>query len=142
MSLDTILYIHDKAISSDSVLDALKITHYEVVSADSSSQGIALLFLLRSVAAVVLHDQSGERSGADVARTLRAIRPDVPIMLLCRNRIDRFPSFVDVCVSLAQPLEMVTSAIRRLLTAATANCVRCRISSSCAVNACIVGAGT
>ncbi len=129
MSLDRILYISDKAISNDSVLGALKITGYKVVSTDSSSQGIALLFLMRSVAAVVLHDQI---AGFDVARTLRAIRPDVPIMLLCRDQIDCSPSCVDVCVSLAQPLAMIASAVRRLLTAATAACVHRKCSSSCA----------
>lgn len=132
MSLDRILYISDKTISSDSVLGALKITGYKVVSADSSSQGIALLFLMHSVAAVVLHDQIGGRAGFDVARTLRAIRPDVPIMLLYRDQIDCSPSCVDVCVSLAQPLAMVASAVRRLVTAAAAACVHHKCGSSCA----------
>jgi CheY-like chemotaxis protein len=132
MSLDTILYISDKAISSASVLGALKSTGYEVVSSDGSSQGIALLFLMRSVAAVVLHDQAGERAGFDVARTLRAIRPEVPIILLCCNQIERLPQCVDICVSLARPLEMVTSAVRCLLIAATAACAHSKSSSSCA----------
>ena len=132
MSLDTILYISEKAISSDSVLDTLKVPGYEVVRADSSSQGIALLFLMRTVAVVVLRYQTGERAAFDVARTLRAIRPNVPIMLLCRDQIDRLPPCVDVCVSLAQPLAMVASAVRCLLTAATAARARHKCGSSCA----------
>jgi len=132
MSIGTILYVSDKTIGNDPILGALRSSGYKVVCADSSSQGIALLFLVRSVAAVVLHDQLGERSGADVAQTLRTIRPDVPVVLLCPNRIDPLPSSMDVCVSLSQPLEMVTLAIQRLLTRATAACVERKDGSSCA----------
>ncbi len=113
MSIGTILYISDKAISSDPVLGAVRSTGYDVLIADSSSQGLALLFLMRSVAAVALHEQVEERTAFEAARTLRVIRPNVPIVLLCRHQIDGPPSYVDVCVSLAQPLEMVTSAIQR-----------------------------
>jgi DNA-binding response OmpR family regulator len=131
MSLDTILYIFDKAIASDPVLVALKATGYKVISAGSSSQGLALLFLMRSVAAVVLHDEAGEWAGPEGARTLRAIRSNVPIILLCRYQIDGLPSCVDVCVSLAQPLDLVISAVRRLLIVASTSCLRGKSSPPC-----------
>src|SRR5271155_3758233 len=132
MSVGTVLYISDKTVPGDPVTDALRNAGYEVVSADSSSEGVALLFLVRSVAAVVLHDQLGERSGVDLARTLRSIRADVAIILLSRNQIDSLPSYVDASVSLSQPVDMVTAAVLRLLAASTAYCVRRKTSSTCA----------
>jgi DNA-binding NtrC family response regulator len=84
MERGTILYISDQPTSSNSVSAALKTAGYEVVSTNSPTQAIALLFLMRSVAAVVLNQWAREQSSFDVARRLRAIRPDVPIILLCR----------------------------------------------------------
>jgi hypothetical protein len=80
----------------------------------------------------VLHDQLGDRSGVDLARTLRSIRPDVAIILLSRNQIDSLPSYVDAFVSLSQLFEMVTSTVRRLPAATTAYRVRRKTSSTCA----------
>jgi CheY-like chemotaxis protein len=116
MTLETILYISDQATSSDSLLAALKGTGYEVVSTNSAAQAIALLYIMHSVAAVVLHHGAREEAGFDVARSLRAIHPDIPIVLLCRDRIDRLPSCVDACVTTGQPVEKVASAVRHLLT--------------------------
>ena len=56
-----------------------------VMSAQSTfPQAIALLFVMRSVAAVVLSQRAREQTSVDVARSLRAIRLDVPIIPLCR----------------------------------------------------------
>jgi hypothetical protein len=63
----------------------------------------------------VLNLRASERNTSDVARSLQAIRPDVP--LLSGDRIDRLPSCVDACVDTGQPLERLTAAVRRLLTA-------------------------
>lgn len=117
MTDETILYISDQTANDDSVLDALKATGYEVVSTNSSTQAIAMLFLLHSVAGVVLNHRARERAKFDIARSLRAIRPDVPIVLLCRDQINRLPSSVDACVDTGQPLEKLTAAVRRLLVA-------------------------
>ena len=107
MSIATVLYISDKTVPGDPVTGALRNAGYEVVSADSFSEGVALLFLLRSVAAVVLHDRLGERNGVDVARSLRSIRPEVAIILLSPNQIDSLPPYVDASVSMSQPFDMV-----------------------------------
>ena len=117
MAFETILCISDWATSSNSALAALKATGYEVVSAKSSTQAIALLFIMHSVAAVVLSQRAREQTSFDVVRSLRAIRPDVPIVLLGCDQIDLLPSRVDACVSTGQPLEKLASAVRRLLTA-------------------------
>jgi DNA-binding NtrC family response regulator len=114
---ETILYISDQATSNNSVLAALKATGCEVVGTNSSTQAIAMLFVMHSVAAVVLNQRARKQTNFDMARSLRAIRPNVPIVLLCRGQIDRSPSCVDACVSTGQPLEKLTCAVRRLLTA-------------------------
>jgi DNA-binding response OmpR family regulator len=118
MARDTILYISDQATSGNSVLAALEATGYAVVSTPSSTQAIALLFVMHSSAtAVVLDQRAGEETSFDLIRNLRSICPDVPILLLCRDQVDRLPSGVDACVSIGQQPEHVTAAVRRLLTA-------------------------
>ena len=54
MEQNTILHISDRANSSNSVLAAFKETGYEVVSTNTPTQGVALLYVMHSVAAVVL----------------------------------------------------------------------------------------
>jgi CheY-like chemotaxis protein len=113
---DTILYISEDATSSDSVTLELEAMGYEVVSSDSSSQGVALLYIMGSVAAVVLHCQAEDRTWFELARSLRAIRPGVPIILLSRDPILCLPPWVDACVGTEQPLEEVASAVHSILT--------------------------
>ena len=79
MKHETILYISDDATSSDSVTVELEAEGYEVVSTDSSSQGAALLYIMHSVAAVLLHHQPEDRTWFKLAQSLRAIRPSAPI---------------------------------------------------------------
>src|SRR5258708_28346620 len=95
MAGDTILYISDQAANSDSVLAALKAAGYEVVSTNSSTQGLALLFFIHSVSAIVLNQRTEEQNSSDLARILRNIRADVPMVLLSRCPIDCFPLAID-----------------------------------------------
>ena len=117
MTDETILYISDQTANNDSALAALKATGYEVVSTSNSTQAIALLFLLHSIAGVVLNHRARERAKFDIVRSLRAIRSDVPIVLLCRGQVDCPPSWVDACIRTGQSLEKVAAAVRRLLVA-------------------------
>jgi len=117
MALETILYISDQTASSNSVLAALKSGGYEVVSTDRSKEAVALLFVMHSVAAVVLDHRAREQTRTDLVRPLRALRPDVPIILLSGVQMDRLASMVDACVSSGEPLEKLASAVQRLLTA-------------------------
>jgi CheY-like chemotaxis protein len=117
MALDTILYISDQTASSNSVLAALKSGGYEVVSTDRSTEAVALLFVMHSVAAVVLDHRAREQTRTDLVRPLRALRPDVPIILLSGVQMDRLASMVDACVSSGEPLQKLASAVQRLLTA-------------------------
>ena len=111
-----ILCISDQPATSNSVSAALNAAGYDVVSTNSPAQAIALLFLMHSVAAVVLNQRAREQTSFDSTCRLRAIRRDVPIILLCRDQMDHLPSCVDACLNDEQPLEKLTCALRRLLT--------------------------
>jgi DNA-binding NarL/FixJ family response regulator len=113
---EAILYISDHAGSTDSVTHELEAKGYEVVSTDSSSQGAALLYIMHSVAAVVLHYQPENRSWFELGQDLRAIHPGVPIILLSRDPILCLPPWVDACVGTEQPPEEVASAVHSRLT--------------------------
>ena len=121
MTRETILCISDQATCSDPVSVALEAAGYQVVSTKSTMQAIALLFILHPAAAAVLDSQEGEQTSFDVARSLKAVRPDVPIVLLCRDPIGRLPPCVDACVSTREPLVNLTSGLKSLLTANQVN---------------------
>src|SRR5208283_5498911 len=121
MAHETILYVFDSGTDSNAALAALRAAGYEVVSTKSTMQAIALLFILHPVAAAVLHSQEGEQTSLDAAGSLRAVRPDVPIIVLCRDPIDRLPPCVDACVSTREPLANLTSRLKSLLTAKQVN---------------------
>jgi hypothetical protein len=116
MRHETILYISGGATNSDWVINDLEATGYEVVSTDSSTEGIALLYLMHSIAAVVLDCQTEDTSWFELGQSLRAIRIGVPIILLSREPILYLPPWVDGCVGTEQPLEEVASAVHSLLT--------------------------
>jgi hypothetical protein len=113
---ETILYISDHATNSDSVIIELAATGYDVVSTDSSTEGIALLYIMHSVAAVVLHHGAEDRTWLKLVQSLRAVRPGARLILLSRDPIAFLPPWVDGCVGTEQPLEEVASAVHRLLT--------------------------
>jgi CheY-like chemotaxis protein len=117
MERETILYLSDQATSSTAISAALKKMGYEVVSTNCPTQAVALLFIMHSVTGVLLNQRAKEQASFDVERSLRAIRPDVPIVRLCSDRIEPLRSPVEACVSTCQPLEDLTSEVRHLLTA-------------------------
>jgi DNA-binding NarL/FixJ family response regulator len=117
MARETILYIPDCETFTDSIFAALEATGYEVVSTQSSTEATAIEYIMHSVVAVVLHHQTGEQSSLDAAKRLRAFCPNIPIILLCHDELDRFPSYVDACVDTGQSLEKVTSEVRSLVSA-------------------------
>ena len=115
MTRDTIIYVSNPAGRDNSVPKALEAAGYQVARTCSPTQAIALLFVLHATAAVVLDQRATEHSSFDLALRLRAICPEVPIVLLCREHIDRLPSWVDACVNAGEPLERLTSVLRDLL---------------------------
>jgi DNA-binding response OmpR family regulator len=88
MARQTILYISDCETCTDLIFTALEATGYEVVSTQSSTQAMAMEYIMHSVVAVVLHHQTGEQSSFDAAKSLRAFCPNLPIILLCHNELD------------------------------------------------------
>ena len=113
---ETILYISDGATHSDSVIIDLESTGYDVVNTDSSAEGVALLYIMHSVAAVVLHHGAEDRTWLKLTQSLRAIRPGAALILLSSDPIAYLPPWVDACVGTEQPLEEVASAVHRVLT--------------------------
>ena len=118
MKRETILYISAGATNSDSVIIDLESTGYDVVNTDSSAEGVALLYIMHSVAAVVLHHGAEDRTWFELAQTLRAIRPGAPLIVLSREPMAYLPPWVDACVGTEQPLKEVASAVHSVLTEA------------------------
>ena len=110
----SILYVSDSYSCSSTARSALEAFDYKVITANSSSQAIALLFLIDSVVAVVLDDQAREQLSLEAACRIRAAFPEVPIILLSCHVFPHLPSCVDasVCTNDSQNL---TSALRYLL---------------------------
>ncbi len=117
MARETILYISDRETFTGSIFAALEATGYQVVSTQSSTEAMAIEYIMHSVVAVVLRHQTGEQSSLDAAKSLRTFCPNVPIILLCDDELDRLPSYIDACVCTGQSLEKVTSEVRSLLSA-------------------------
>ena len=116
MTRDTVIYVSDPASKDDSVLEALEDAGYQVARTRSCTQAIALLFVLHySTAAVVLDQRATKYSSFDLALRLRAICAEVPIVLFCRERIERVPSWVDACVNAGEPLDKLTCVLRDIL---------------------------
>jgi DNA-binding NtrC family response regulator len=110
----TILHISDRDDSRYSALADLKEIGCEVVSANSPTEGVALLYIMHSVAAVVLDNRAKERASFDVSQSLRKIRPGVPVMLLCSDQIDNASSRTHGCLS----ADTLTSTLKHLLSTA------------------------
>ena len=110
---DPIIYISGKANRSNSALAALEETGCEVVSTNSPNVGFALLYAMRSVAAVVLDNRAREQAIFDLARRLGQIRPNVPVIVLCGDQIDTSPSWTDRCVNTGK----LAVALQHLLNA-------------------------
>ncbi len=114
MRHQTILFISTQEMSGNSVLAAVKATGYRVVST-TSTQAVALLFIMHCTAVVLLDRGEGEKNNFDLARNLRAICRDVPIILLSPTTISPLSSDIDACVSTSLPLTNLTSAVLQVL---------------------------
>jgi hypothetical protein len=115
MERETILYVSDQTTCSNAISAALNAAGYEVVTTNTI-EAVALLYILHSIAAVVLRARA--QASLDV-RSIRAMCPDVPIVLLCRGRIECVPSRVDTVdayVTTGQSTATLAAAVRRLVT--------------------------
>ena len=114
MTHETILFISAREITGNSVLAAVKATGYPVINT-TSTQAAAFLFIMHCDAVVLLDRAEREKNSFDLARNLRAICHDVPIILLSPTPISSLPSDVDDCVSTTPPLRNLTSTILRAI---------------------------
>jgi DNA-binding response OmpR family regulator len=104
-------------LCADSIFTALEATGYDVVCTQGSTQAMAMKYIMHSVVTVVLHRQMGDQSSFDAAKSLRAFCPSLPIILLCHDKLDSLPSYVDACVCTGQSLETFISEVQSLLSA-------------------------
>src|SRR5689334_13265951 len=107
---NTILYISDGANDSNPLLAALKETGCDVVKAASPAQGVALLYVMHTLTAVVLDERLREHASFDVVQSLTKIRPSVPVMLQCDNEIGGPLSSMEGCLS----TDKLTSELQHL----------------------------
>jgi len=114
MKHDTILFISTQKICDNSLVAAIKATGYRVVST-TSTQAMALLFIMHCTAVVLLDRAASENTSFEVAQDLRAMCHDVPIILLSATPISSLPPHMDACVSTARPIASLTSAVLRAL---------------------------
>ena len=85
MERETVLYIFDQPTCCKPISDTLNAAGFEVVATNRFTQAVALLYILHSVDAVVL--QVREQAAASDVRSVRAMCPDVPIVLLGSPRV-------------------------------------------------------
>src|SRR5579862_2172047 len=93
----TVLYIFDRSNHNTSVLAAITTIGFDVLSTDSPTEGVALLYIMRQVNAVVLESEVIRRATFDVCGSLRAIRPEIPVVLNCGDPSHTSPSLTNDC---------------------------------------------
>jgi len=76
-----ILCIDDDVAGLEARKELLEISDYEVLTAQSGEQGLGL-FVSRQIDAVVVDYKMPGMNGDRVARQMRRVKPDVPILML------------------------------------------------------------
>jgi CheY-like chemotaxis protein len=99
---------------SNSLFRVLHDAGYELTTTTDQSQALALLFVLKSVAAVIVDQRGEEVAISELPRHLRQLRRDVPIVLLSREPLPQLPDFIDACVSDHEPLETLIRVLDQL----------------------------
>lgn len=118
MERETVLYISDQRTCSDAISAALDAAGFDVVATDRFTQAVALLYILHSVAAVII--QARDQTSFDVRR-VRAMCPDVPIVLLGRSQSGRLPAGADAYLSVGQALTTLAAAVQHIVTSKPAS---------------------
>jgi CheY-like chemotaxis protein len=93
---------------------------YRVNTASSAKEGLKL-FRLRSVAAVVLDYQMPEMNGGQVARQMKSLRPDVPVLML--SALPWLPAdapreCIDMFITKGGPTSKLVSELEKLIAVA------------------------
>ncbi len=115
MDTATILCVADDTTANDSLLMTLRDAGYEVLVAGNAAQATALVFIHRKIEAVVLDQRAKERTGLGLARVLRSLRADVPILLLSREMLNPLPRCLDACVCVGQELSSLLTILNTVV---------------------------
>ena len=113
----TILSVSEDPSSRHSVQSALKDAGYESAGTSSSIQAMALLFVLQGIVAVVIDERNKTHPDFELARKLRTVRADIPIILVCREPLESLPRYLDACVSGEEPLGKLRYVLDQVLDA-------------------------
>ena len=118
MSRKVLLCVDDRAASLEVRRLILEREGYEVLTANDGSAGLDL-FAARSVDLVVLDYHMPEPNGAVVAQRMRALKPEVPLIML--SAYFEAPAdaarFIDAYVTKGQNPRVLLEQINRLIRA-------------------------
>jgi CheY-like chemotaxis protein len=98
---------------SSSLFRVLQDAGYELTTTDQS-QALAMLFVMKSVDAVIVDQRAEEHARAELPRHLRGLRRDVPIVVLSHDPMPQLPECVDACVSDQEPLDKLVHVLDEL----------------------------
>ena len=112
-----ILCIDDDGAGLDACKELLEFSGYEVLTAPSGEEGLGL-FVSHPIDAVVLDHKMPGMTGDRVAKQMRRVKPDVPILMFsgCSELLPNELSSVDAFLSKGESWSTVVSTLERLLT--------------------------
>ena len=113
----TLLYATDDRAASEALQRKLNFGADDSVLAANSIQALALLFVNRRINAVLLDQQTKHRPSLALARAMRSLRADIPIVLLSPEPIEPLPNCLDACVCGDRDLPSLIPVLNMLLTA-------------------------
>ncbi len=116
MSRLTLLYVTDDPSAQASLERSLSRAAFDSVLTSSSVQALALLFVNRKISAVVLDQQLKARPSLALARAMRSLRPDVPIVLLSPETMKELPNCLDACVCTDRDADTLVPVLNKLVT--------------------------
>lgn len=93
----TVLHVTDPDSPNGPVVSALHAAGYELLAASSIMGAVAAAFVNRRLGAVVL-DTISEQTSLRMARAIRSVRADLPIVLVNHGMANELPRYVDACV--------------------------------------------
>lgn len=89
-----ILCVSRSAYQLKAMRDAFPTREYEVLSASTPEQAVAVC-VSNHISAVVLDSEFSTEFGWSAARTLKMVNPQLPVMLLLKSAAGTVPSGVD-----------------------------------------------
>jgi CheY-like chemotaxis protein len=107
------LVVREKT-DSNSLFRLLQDAGYELTTTTDQSQALAMLFVMKSVDAVIVDQREDEHASFDLPRHLRALRRNVPIVLLSHEPLPQIPDYVDACISDQEPLDRLVHVLDEL----------------------------